>query len=320
MLLADRQLNTSFFDPSNGGDPLLFSHLFLTATILPISKPYISKRREFDFTLFNLHFKRLFPDAKLPDSLFLSWLIGFTEGDGSFTFKSKGKHPALNFILIQGIDNLELLVKIQRILNMGSIYKQNDRVYRLAISRKAELELIIHLFNGNIILPSRKVQFSLFLNAYNLSRNVVFVNYITSHILPSLNDLWILGFTEAEGCFTINFLSNSVAFRTRYLVSQKGDINLPILSHFIVIFKAGAISGNHIKDNYSYIATGLKNVVNVYPYFDKYLDRFLGIKKLSYLAFKELNKQIALKLHLISATRQEMVKMSKSINSSRKFK
>jgi len=28
MLLADRQLNTSFFDPSNGGDPLLFSHLF----------------------------------------------------------------------------------------------------------------------------------------------------------------------------------------------------------------------------------------------------------------------------------------------------
>ena len=28
MLLFDRNLNTSFFDPSGGGDPILFQHLF----------------------------------------------------------------------------------------------------------------------------------------------------------------------------------------------------------------------------------------------------------------------------------------------------
>lgn len=28
MLLTDRSLNTSFFDPSSGGDPVLFQHLF----------------------------------------------------------------------------------------------------------------------------------------------------------------------------------------------------------------------------------------------------------------------------------------------------
>ncbi|WP_254663605.1 cbb3-type cytochrome c oxidase subunit I [Pseudoalteromonas sp. BMB] len=28
MLLTDRNFNTSFFDPSGGGDPILFQHLF----------------------------------------------------------------------------------------------------------------------------------------------------------------------------------------------------------------------------------------------------------------------------------------------------
>jgi len=28
MLLTDRNFNTSFFDPSGGGDPILFVHLF----------------------------------------------------------------------------------------------------------------------------------------------------------------------------------------------------------------------------------------------------------------------------------------------------
>jgi len=28
MLLADRNLNTTFFDPAGGGDPVLYQHLF----------------------------------------------------------------------------------------------------------------------------------------------------------------------------------------------------------------------------------------------------------------------------------------------------
>jgi cytochrome c oxidase subunit 1 len=28
MLLSDRNFNTSFFDPSGGGDPILYQHLF----------------------------------------------------------------------------------------------------------------------------------------------------------------------------------------------------------------------------------------------------------------------------------------------------
>ena len=54
------------------------------------------------------------------------------------------------------------------------------------------------------------------------------------------------------------FLSNSVGFRSRYLVSQKGVINLPIFSSFISVFGIGNIEGHSDKDNYSYCENGLK--------------------------------------------------------------
>jgi hypothetical protein len=49
----------------------------------------------------------------------------------------------------------------------------------------------------------------------------------------------LLGFVEAEGCFTISLLSNSNAFRTRFILSQKGDLNLPVLSSLIQLFGVG---------------------------------------------------------------------------------
>jgi hypothetical protein len=34
MLLTDRNFNTSFYDPSGGGDPILYQHLFLIAGLI----------------------------------------------------------------------------------------------------------------------------------------------------------------------------------------------------------------------------------------------------------------------------------------------
>jgi hypothetical protein len=110
--------------------------------------------------------------------------------------------------------------------------------------------------------------------------------------------LWLLGFTEAEGCFTVSFLANSNAFRTRFIISQKGDINLPILSKLIELFQGGKLEGHSKKDNYSYILSGIKNIQKIYSYFDSNINYFLGIKKHSYLKFKELNSRILNKDHL----------------------
>lgn len=291
MLLLDRNVNTSFYDPNGGGDPILFQHLFLT-----------------NFLLFSNEWHKTFPSFKVPSDSFLYWLIGFTEGDGCFLVNNRNE---LSFILIQGNLNLPLLTYIQNNLHMGNIIKQGPRVHRLIINKKEHIKLIILLFNGNILLPSRKTQFNKFLIAFNNKTDHP-IEYIfnSSHI--SLSNPWLLGFTEAEGCFSISFLKNSVAFHTRFIISQKGDTNVPLLSQLILLFNVGYIEAHSNKDNYSYIVNGLNNVQKLYHYFDQF--EFVGIKGQSYLKFKELNKRIQNKEHLEEHKRSEKILLSHNIN------
>lgn len=210
---------------------------------------------------------------------------------------------------------------------MGSVIAQGKRVYRFIVYKREHIELLIHLFNGNLVLPSRKTQFALFVNAFNAKNQSTLnldsdslkeskrIEYRASSVLPCLENQWLLGFTEAEGCFTISFLRNSKAYRTRFVISQKGDVNLPVLSHLILLLNTGKIEGHSQKDNYSFVVSGLKNVVKIYHYFDNNLSYFLTTKKQSYLAFKELNAKIEQGLHFNEQTRAELLMLSQSVNS-----
>ena len=184
------------------------------------------------------------------------------------------------FVISQSTEDIEILNYILKELGFGKINKQGQRVSRYIVQDISNLYLIILLFNGNIILPSRKKNFKDFLENFNnkiltgkiktstIDKNPI--NYQVSEIYPSLSNSWLSGFTDAEGCFTVSFLKNSNAFRLRYILSQKGDINLPILSKFILLFNAGVLEAHSVKSNYSYVLSGVKNCNNVYDYFYKY--------------------------------------------------
>ncbi len=254
----------------------------------------------------------------LPSDNFLYWLVGFAEGDGCFLVNNRNE---LSFILVQGIPNKILLERIHTELSLGHIIHQNQRVLRLIIQKKDEIELIIYLFNGNMVLPSKKIQFNKFFTVFLQKNKHIKLSYINNKNQITLDNTWLLGFVEAEGSFTVSLINNSLAFRTRFIVSQKGDINLPVLSRLILIFNAGTIEAHHIKDNYSYIVSGLTNVLKIYIYFDKFLENFVGIKKQSYLKFKQLNSMFVNKDHLNSDTRKIMLDLAKDVNSAyRKFK
>jgi hypothetical protein len=60
-----------------------------------------------------------------------------------------------------------------------------------------------------MVFFTRNAKFLLFLATYNfiaLRRNLDTIAPIMDTILPTLNDSWLSGFTDAAGCFSLSFL------------------------------------------------------------------------------------------------------------------
>lgn len=256
---------------------------------------------------------------EVPSEQFLAWLIGFTEGDGSFIVTSRGN---LALVITQGDEDVQVLNKIKETLGFGKVISQGKTTYRYIVQDKKGIELIIALFNGNIVLPSKKESFSKFLAMFNSKAKkgkIILdkVEPINTNILPSLTNGWLSGFTDSEGCFTVSFLSacgNANGFRLRYIVSQKSRVNLPILSHLILLFQGGAIEAHSKADNYSYVLTGEKACYKVYSYFDQFT---LKSKKYnSYQLWKEIHKRITNKEHLNSELRPGLVALASAFRQS----
>uniref|UniRef100_UPI002E797125 LAGLIDADG endonuclease n=1 Tax=Pallidohirschioporus biformis TaxID=50381 RepID=UPI002E797125 len=320
---------------------------------------------------------KLHYNNKAPCNEFLTWFIGFTEGDGSFVCapsllrtapllceagrggvrsEASKTRNSLQFVITQSTEDINILHYIKETLGFGTVIKQGVRTSRYVVQDLTNLYLIILLFNGNIVLPTRKKNFKEFLEIFNqkiikkgsceaacaasltrvrsregLSQNfkASFENKVSGATpssacgaaavelksydnLPSIKDAWLSGFTDAEGCFTVSFLKESNAFRLRYLVSQKGDSNLPILSSLILLFKAGRLEAHSKKSNYSYILSGEKSCYNIYDYFNKF--PLKTKKSISLGLWKEIHSAISNKEHLDLELRNILIEKAKKVN------
>lgn len=208
MVLTDRNFNTSFFEAAGGGDPILYQHLFysnllssmgvdgeslfiiflalfslinqgsclrLAFVIQKTSIMFVltsalaslttTPNNIFNFTLFYTKYKALIGDRPLPSKQFLAWLIGFTEGDGAFIVNNRGD---LAFVITQSTSDLRTLEFIKETLGFGKVISQSATTSRFICQSKLEIELIIYLFNGNLVFPSRQNLFKSFIDGFNI--------------------------------------------------------------------------------------------------------------------------------------------------------
>lgn len=336
MVLTDRNFNTSFFEVAGGGDPILYQHLFskdfiellLFITIwykpskvknfqsLTLHRFYSNTvKYDFDFSLFFTKYKSYLPSNALPSSNFLAWFIGFTEGEGSFILNNRGD---LAFVVTQSTTDLQALYYIKETLGFGKVISQSAKTSRYTTQSKKEIEVIISLFNGNVVLPTRQKKLENFIKGFNLwvvKGNIKLepVVAINNFIKPSLNNSWLAGFTDGEGCFTSS-IGDKKGFSFNYSVAQKGESNIVILQELCLLFKGGIVSNHYVKDVYEYRIAGVKACPNIFPYFDEY--SLLTKKSLSYTLWKKIHKDLFLKHHLDPEKRLLMIEKARMINKS----
>lgn len=166
------------------------------------------------------------------DNNWLSWFIGFLEGDGAI-LEHKGRSY---FVITQKDDTV--LHEIYETLKIGKVKhfldnKGNRKYSRYIVSDNKGIFLLYLLVNGNLVLQSRVNQLTKWNTAlksasrfdYSLFYNKEVPMKIEILKEPNLNDAWLSGFTDAEGCFSVKIESkkNSFYIRLLFILDQKNE-------------------------------------------------------------------------------------------------
>jgi LAGLIDADG endonuclease len=283
----------------------------------------------FDFTLFYKVFKKLHNNSKAPPSSeWLQWLIGFTEGDGSFSvFTRKDRNGLLiSFHITQHNHSQNVLYDIKEALGIGNVYSTNSQNYcQYTVANLMHINLIISLFNNNILLPTKKVQFKRFVTAYNLRVNNRKIQPIPpvikfSNRTPelSLEDAWLSGFTDAEGCFYAYLKEGQKNYKLQYCIVQKYSVNKRLLKQIMDLFKTGSITLKNSPNVWSY------NIykINSFEPLINYLNRFplKTKKKESFQKWVDIREKLQRKDHLDVTLRKQLIAVSKTINNQETIK
>jgi LAGLIDADG DNA endonuclease family protein len=78
------------------------------------------------------------------------------------------KRGDLCFVIVQSTSDIQVLEYIKNTLGFGKVISQSVKTSRYVTQSKKEIEIIISLFNGNIVLPARKKIFAKFVEGFNL--------------------------------------------------------------------------------------------------------------------------------------------------------
>lgn len=278
-----------------------------------------TRETSFNFLAFRLYYDTLFGNrAEFLSDNWLTWFIGFVEGDGAI--QTYGNGTKVRFVLTQ--KESAILYYIQKKLGVGIVKhfpqgtsgNKND-FCRLIVDNPSHILLLAFLFNGNLAMDHRIQQLSLWVKSLNNrfgDNTVIFIN--TAPVI-TLQDSWLSGFTDAEGCFNVSITANGRhslghVIRMRYLLDQKDSSILTIINN---IFGVGKVTlRSQTDDIYRYTVTGFKPTNHIVSYF-KVFPLFTK-KAQSFQKWLEIHDIVSKKQHLCEQGLDRVRILQKEIN------
>jgi hypothetical protein len=241
-------------------------------------------------------------------SSFEQWLVGFTDGDGSFSITHQGDKWGLSYKLAQSRYNLRILYYIKKELGVGSVTKDGTKGQLFIRDRKTIESVIIPIFDKYPLLTSKYFDYIRFkkalaiLNNVNLNKTAkdlellrlknykIPANYLSpvwnNASLPldkidSLNNVmsksWLVGFIEAEGSFYLTSKdSNRIVHG--FGLSQKLD-KIVLEGIGLMLHIKNPVRFKELHNYYILDTTNSRAIENIIVFFK---DTMKGVKSLEY--------------------------------------
>ena len=226
-----------------------------------------------------------------------AYLIGLFEGDGYFSITKKGKYLAYELGIELSIKDVQLVYKIKNILGIGLVSfttRNNIEMVALTIRDKAHLKsFIIPIFDKYPMFSNKQYDYLRFRNA--LLSNLIYskdlplylkskenTNSVESIVNSSYFTAWLVGFIEAEGCFSVYKLDNirNYPVASFHIAQTDGDVLIAAIRKYLsftpkVVF--------HEKNCYKLKVSSVRSIENVINFLNNAPVKLLGNKRLQYL-------------------------------------
>jgi hypothetical protein len=220
-----------------------------------------------------------------------AYLVGLFEGDGFISISKKGKYLTYELGIELSIRDVQLIYKLKRLLGVGVLsFRKIDTIemVTLRIRDKDHLKkIILPIFDKYPMFSNKQYDYLRFRDALlsgiiysadlpEYSRSNEPLNTVDSIINTFYFPAWLVGFIEAEGCFSV-YKQREDSFVASFDISQC-EIIISAIRKYL------SFTTNLDKTNcYKLKVTSARSIENVIKFLDRAPLKLLGNKKLQYL-------------------------------------
>jgi hypothetical protein len=197
-----------------------------------------------------------------------------------------------------------ILYHVQEVVGFGRVtFDKGSNSHRYVVEDTASIYKLAHLFNGNLVMGYRIDQLANWIKVLQ-TKDYSIIEILTP-ITISLQDAWLSGFTDAEGCFTV-FTGKSTGLK--FILDQN---NKEILDYIAVLFGGGAVTTRNL-DSYRYQASRLFHLIPIISYFENF--SLKTKKNNSFLIWCKAYKMVLNKEHRVPEGLEALKDLAKRIN------